>query len=293
MHQRYDDIMRRIPERPAWFDDAGVPRYDAFAPDDLANIYAREAALAEVSCQGCGTRFTVALTDAFGDEDLSLGDMIRLRRVRYGDPPNVGCCPGGPTMNSVTHEVLQYWRRGTDLVTRWTRDPACEGPVAEGRLDFVDAVPAVLAAFDGGAAAVRVACTSVRSRLALAGRLVAAAPAGARVLLACPDNMIGLVRHCLRRHVPDSEVGSWADRRRVTLLPFSRIPVSDRGCYCLVIVAGAPPREAATADWQAIASQLAARVPGRLLAELTLAQSAPMIGRPDVVIDAGTVVAAR
>ena len=38
MHQCYDDILRRIPEPPRRFDDADVPRYDAFAPDDLANI---------------------------------------------------------------------------------------------------------------------------------------------------------------------------------------------------------------------------------------------------------------
>ena len=100
MHQCYDDILRRIPEPPRWFDDAGVPRYDAFAPEHLANIYASEASLADVSCQGCGTRFTVTLTNAFADEDLSLGDMIRLRRARSGYPSNVGRCPGTLTMSS-------------------------------------------------------------------------------------------------------------------------------------------------------------------------------------------------
>ena len=146
MHNHYEDILERIAELPAWFDDGGVPRYGAFSPTMLGNIYAQEAALAEVSCQGCGQSFRVALSDAFAERHLGLGDVIRLRRVRYGDPPNVGCCPAGPTMNSVMHAILEYWCKNYEISFEWVRDPAFEGPVAEGRLEPPDTLAAVLAA---------------------------------------------------------------------------------------------------------------------------------------------------
>ncbi len=81
MHQHYEDILMRIPEPPLWFDDAGVPRFDAFKPSDLANIYAREAALVGIECQACGTAFRVALTGGFADAGHSLSDMVWLRRL--------------------------------------------------------------------------------------------------------------------------------------------------------------------------------------------------------------------
>jgi hypothetical protein len=91
VHNHHRDILDRLAEPPSWFDDHGVPRYEPFAPADLANIYADEAALAEVSCQGFGRQFRVALTGAFADRGLSLGDAIRLRRVEYPDglPPDI------------------------------------------------------------------------------------------------------------------------------------------------------------------------------------------------------------
>jgi hypothetical protein len=67
MHQHYGDILKRIREPPQWFDDYGVPRFEEFSPQQLGNIYAREAALAEIACQECGRLFIVALTDRFSE----------------------------------------------------------------------------------------------------------------------------------------------------------------------------------------------------------------------------------
>lgn len=55
----YDDIRSRINEPPRWFDSDGVPRYVMFEPHH-ATISGREAALLEIACQACGTRFVVA-----------------------------------------------------------------------------------------------------------------------------------------------------------------------------------------------------------------------------------------
>ena len=117
----------------------------SFSPRSLGNIYVAEAALAEISCQGCGRRFQVALSDAFVERRYGLNDAIRLRRADYGDPPNIGCCATGPTMTSVMHAILEYWCRD-EVAQDWVRDPTFEGPVAEGRLEPSDTVAAVLAA---------------------------------------------------------------------------------------------------------------------------------------------------
>jgi hypothetical protein len=81
MHQHYKDILDRIDEAPTWFDDYGVPRFGDFSPSRLGNIYAYEAALAEVPCQQCGRMFKVVLTEAFTSKCSGLSDEIRLRRA--------------------------------------------------------------------------------------------------------------------------------------------------------------------------------------------------------------------
>ena len=49
-------------------------------------------------------------TGRAGDGDLpTLSERIRDMTIAYGDPPNIGCCPAGPTMNSVPRRVLEYW----------------------------------------------------------------------------------------------------------------------------------------------------------------------------------------
>ena len=301
MHQIYDDILRRIPEPPKWFDEAGVPRYDAFAPDDLASIYAQEAALAEVSCQACGTRFKVALTDAFADDaGLGLCDMIRLRRVRYGDPPNVGCCPAGPTMSSVMHAVLEYWSRDYEVSYDWVRDPAYEGPVAEGRLEPPDTVVAVLAAVGrpagdgssdrtGTGTSVRVVCTSRRNRYDIAGRIGAALAADGRVLVTFPSNYVVVARKMLDGLVPDHDVGHSKDGRRITLASFDHLLKVDLAAFDGWVVLAGPltTNERSDAERAAAEAALAATPFGGARVELLLPHSRPVLGEPYVVIDAG------
>lgn len=128
MHHDYADIRNLIPMVPLWYDEHAVPRYRIFHPTHLANIYANEAVLAEIECQACGQRFKVAFARSSMDDYLSnpqptLTTLICEQALGYGDPPNIGCCAAGPTMNSDMRRVLEYWtRRDLD----WERDPALE-----------------------------------------------------------------------------------------------------------------------------------------------------------------------
>lgn len=129
----YKDIRDRIPEPPRWYDEYGVPRYCEFAPGETSNVYAGEAVYFEIACQACGHRFLVAETSGSGDR---LANAIRSGDLSYKDPPNIGCCPGGPTMMSETLRVLEYWRRDQSTNFAWRRDRAVEEAyVAEQRED--------------------------------------------------------------------------------------------------------------------------------------------------------------
>jgi hypothetical protein len=123
----YDDIISRIKEPILWWDEHAVPRYVTFHPSEAANIYAREVALLQVDCQNCGRVFRVAMSSDMMAEALKLpllSALITSQDIHYGDPPNVGCCPGGPTMNSVPRRVLEFWRRR--LTREWERDKSLE-----------------------------------------------------------------------------------------------------------------------------------------------------------------------
>jgi hypothetical protein len=164
MHTCYQDLLDLSDRDPIWFDERAVPRFVLFAPKHIANIYADECVLLEVACQGCDHRFLVAMSTcrsqrvlsmpalpppvtqagkgATVDEllsdwraewrrriDLVVRDGALARRVEadeihYGDPPNVECCPAGPTMNSVPLRVVEFWRRG--VPRDWERVPELE-----------------------------------------------------------------------------------------------------------------------------------------------------------------------
>ena len=50
---------------------------------------------------------------------------IRDGTLHYGDPPNIGCCLTGPSMNVVDVRVLEYWHKsGPDL--EWARNAYLE-----------------------------------------------------------------------------------------------------------------------------------------------------------------------
>jgi len=113
MHSEYEDIRSRIAENPSWFDEHGVPRYCEFSTARLANIYWREAALVVIRCQACHHHFNVAFsyTPFISGTTTSLEEKVRKGILHYGDPPNIGCCPPGPSMNSELIKVLQFWKR--------------------------------------------------------------------------------------------------------------------------------------------------------------------------------------
>ena len=102
MNHSYSDIRSRIAEAPIWFDEHAVPRYEPFAIDGLSNIYAIEACLVGIACQGCDARFLVAFSWSWMDYDRdgpwSGGPWHRwhtpahVKDLHYGDPPNVECC---------------------------------------------------------------------------------------------------------------------------------------------------------------------------------------------------------
>jgi hypothetical protein len=109
MHHHYSDIRDRA-GKPDWWDENGTPRYGEFSPDCSANIYANEIVLLEIACQGCGTRFRVCMSWSWWPgREVTLRSQVEADEIHYGDPPNVGCCPAGPTMNSVPHRVLEFW----------------------------------------------------------------------------------------------------------------------------------------------------------------------------------------
>ena len=124
MHANYQDIISRIPEAPKWWDENAVPRYEDFSPAMLANIYAEECALIEITCQGCGQKFHVSMSQSRWQtehEGVSLLDMIKSRDLHYGDPPHTDCCAAGPTMNSEPRLVLQFWQRNFTNMMSWER----------------------------------------------------------------------------------------------------------------------------------------------------------------------------
>lgn len=143
----YQDILERIPEKPKWWDEHGVPRYCDFSPEAIVG-YAKACCLFLVTCQRCGEEFHVSAYEHQYDgvnasgtpmkPGPSLAELIEKHELHYGDPPMVleGCCNGGWTMNSVPVRVLEFWRRGpgnrewervseyeVDITPDWWLDP--------------------------------------------------------------------------------------------------------------------------------------------------------------------------
>ena len=130
MKNDYVDITKRLGP-PLWWDEYGVPRYDAFAPD-LCAVYSTECALVRIACQRCDERFTVAISRSVYSTTMgipfptSLAEEIRRGTIHYGDPPPHAGCLAGATMNCIDLEVLEYWKQEGPL-GEWTSDPALEG----------------------------------------------------------------------------------------------------------------------------------------------------------------------
>lgn len=135
MNHHYRDITERIEGDPLWWDEVAVPRYCEFGPEHVAEIYATEAALVSVACQNCGRVFPVSFSwrssDKYFYDVPALSERIEAGHgLEYGDPPNYGCCPAGPTMNSEAIQVLQFWRRSLGTSYHWERVTDLEGKAA-------------------------------------------------------------------------------------------------------------------------------------------------------------------
>lgn len=136
MKPAYRDIRDRIAEAPAWFDEAGAPRYGSFDPSALG-VYDQLAILAEVACQCCDETFQVGigrpgyLFDGAGLVELDLAGLAES--WDYGDPPrhDLPGRPGwrcaGETMGSIQLSVVEAWERDDD--GDWSRRPALQGSV--------------------------------------------------------------------------------------------------------------------------------------------------------------------
>lgn len=125
MLESYDDIRRRIPEPPKWFDTHGVPRYDDFHPSLSPNVYAKEVMLYEIACQNCNARFLVEENWSMIEHTKrsSLSERVAGKRIHYGDPPCWECAVGA-TLNCEDIQTIQFWvRKGMD----WERKPELEG----------------------------------------------------------------------------------------------------------------------------------------------------------------------
>lgn len=114
MHNSYKDIIDRIKEEPKWWDDNAVPRYCDFHPRHSPNIYANQVILLRIACQGCGKQFKVERNwSPFHQMHTMNGTSFdqRLDNIYFGDPPNAGCCPVGPTMSSISLHIDEFWER--------------------------------------------------------------------------------------------------------------------------------------------------------------------------------------
>ena len=142
MNIEYRDIIERAGP-PDWWSPGGVPRYGEMSPDEI-DVYATQAAFYRIRCQGCGEPFIVAASWSLMQatmehmnrvgaiEDVSQLALTSIRAqleqgegLSYGDPPNIRCCPPGPTMSSEFSEVIAYYERKQGTL-EWIRVPEVE-----------------------------------------------------------------------------------------------------------------------------------------------------------------------
>lgn len=121
MLDHYKDIRERIEEPPTWFDRHGVPRYCPAIPGNHSHVYADRLAFVRIECQACGHSFLVEFADSTMDR-IIWNDRYKAHvgeeppkydptKLHYGDPPNIGCCAAGATMNSVPRVLVSAYEK--------------------------------------------------------------------------------------------------------------------------------------------------------------------------------------
>ncbi len=128
MNYDYQDIRILTDKTPSWFDENAVPRYCKFSPNAVANIYATQCCLLLIECQGCGLLFEVAISYSKFHNKENLENLVKTNRIHYGDPPNVGCCDIGLSMNSIPKKILEFWYKESGF---WSRNLELEIEVQE------------------------------------------------------------------------------------------------------------------------------------------------------------------
>lgn len=125
MHQIYKEILDAFDTPPLWFTEGGFPRWCEKHPANCDDIYADQVVFAVIGCQGCMKTFKVAFSSnkmaRLMGEQVCLLSQINNRSLHYGDPPNVQCCPAGPTMNSQLLLIEQVWERDLEKLQTWQR----------------------------------------------------------------------------------------------------------------------------------------------------------------------------
>jgi hypothetical protein len=116
MLDHYKDIIDRINEPPKWWDRCGCPRYCDPTPENCSHVYAKHCAFMVIECQACSHEFVVEFAASSIDMLDRHAEPPAFREwdptnLHYGDPPNIGCCPAGATMNSVPRVLLGSWDR--------------------------------------------------------------------------------------------------------------------------------------------------------------------------------------
>jgi hypothetical protein len=141
MHRNYEDIIQRAGD-PLWYDDQGVPRYEAFKPG-MCDVYAGFVAYLRIHCQECLEELKVATSVDAGIVDVDLpikpplpptSRVIQIGKPKehttndpwqyvgdfnYGDPPDHHCT--GDSMGSVPMEIVEFWKRNLET-QEWVRD---------------------------------------------------------------------------------------------------------------------------------------------------------------------------
>lgn len=123
----YGEILAQFNFPPLWFNEFGCPRWTEFHPQHAGDVYATQCLLVEIQCQNCYAAFYVCMSVCDFEIHIhkrNLFDEIARKTLSYGDPPNIRCCPAGPTMNSETIRVVQAWSRM--LGGQWVRQPNLE-----------------------------------------------------------------------------------------------------------------------------------------------------------------------
>jgi len=119
MKARYHDILSRIPEKPLWHDQNGVPRYDEFHPELCPDVYSDQVVLMEIACAHCDRTFAVEMHSNIW------GSASPPKQWHYGFPPEHDCV--GDTMNAWDNSIMQAWYRQMD--GEWVRREDLEGDI--------------------------------------------------------------------------------------------------------------------------------------------------------------------